>query len=59
VSASEFQELVRELHEPVLAQPRDPSADALPEDLVVKDNKPKRDKPKRRQPRNKRHGRAR
>jgi SecD/SecF fusion protein len=57
VSASEFQEMVRELHEPVVAPPRDPSADALPEDLVVKDNK--RDKPKRRQPRNKRHGRAR
>jgi SecD/SecF fusion protein len=57
VSASEFQEMVRELHEPVVAPSRDPSADALPEDLVVKDNK--RDKPKRRQPRNKRHGRAR
>jgi SecD/SecF fusion protein len=57
VSASEFQEMVRELHEPVVAPRQDPTADALPEDLVVKDNK--RDKPKRRQPRNKRHGRAR
>jgi SecD/SecF fusion protein len=57
VSASEFQDMVRELHEPVVAPRQDPAADALPEDLVVKDNK--RDKPKRRQPRNKRHGRAR
>ena len=37
---------------------RDPAADALPEDLVMKDG-PKRDKPKRRQPRIKRHGRSR
>jgi SecD/SecF fusion protein len=58
VSASEFQEMVRELHEPVIAPKRDPGADALPEDLVMKDT-PKRDKSKRRQPRNKRHGRAR
>jgi SecD/SecF fusion protein len=58
VSASEFQEMVRDLQEPVIAPERDPSADALPEDLVMKDT-PKRDKPKRRQPRNKRHGRAR
>jgi SecD/SecF fusion protein len=58
VSASEFQEMVRDLQEPVIAPRRDPAADALPEDLVVKDDK-KRDKPKRRQPRNKRHGRAR
>jgi SecD/SecF fusion protein len=58
VSASEFQEMVRELHEPVIAPKRDPGADALPEDLVMKDS-PKRDKSKRRQPRNKRHGRAR
>jgi SecD/SecF fusion protein len=59
VSASEFQEMVRELHEPVIAPRSDPTADALPEDLVMKDDKPKRDKAKRRQPRNKRHGRAR
>jgi SecD/SecF fusion protein len=59
VSASEFQEMVRELHEPVVAPKRDPTADALPEDLVMKDESKKRDKPKRRQPRNKRHGRAR
>jgi SecD/SecF fusion protein len=59
VSASEFQEMVRELHEPVVAPRQDPTADALPEDLVMKDNKAKRDKSKRRQPRNKRHGRAR
>jgi SecD/SecF fusion protein len=58
VSASEFQEMVREIHEPVAAPKADPAADALPEDLVLKDT-PKRDKPKRRQPRNKRHGRAR
>src|SRR3954451_4408215 len=58
VSASEFQEMVRDLQEPVVAPERDPSADALPEDLVMKDT-PKRDKQKRRGPRNKRHGRAR
>jgi SecD/SecF fusion protein len=58
VSASEFQEMVRELHEPVVPPKRDPTADALPEDLVMKDA-PKRDKQKRRGPRNKRHGRAR
>src|SRR4051794_6119267 len=57
VSASEFQEMVREIHTPVVPVERDPTADALPEDLVMKD-KPKRDGPKRRQ-RNKRHGRAR
>jgi hypothetical protein len=58
VSASDFQEMVRDLQEPVIAPARDPAADALPEDLVMKDA-PKRDKPKRRGPRNKRHGRAR
>jgi len=58
VSATEFQEMVREIHEPVAPAKADPAADALPEDLVLKDS-PKRDKPKRRQPRNKRHGRAR
>jgi SecD/SecF fusion protein len=59
VSASEFQEMVKELHEPVIAPKRDPAADALPEDLVMKDEPAKRNKPKRRGPRNKRHGRAR
>jgi SecD/SecF fusion protein len=58
VSATEFQEMVREIHDPVAPAKADPAADALPEDLVLKDS-PKRDKPKRRQPRNKRHGRAR
>ena len=51
--------MVRELHEPVIAPKRDPAADALPEDLVMKDEPKKRDKQKRRGPRNKRHGRAR
>jgi SecD/SecF fusion protein len=64
VSRQEFDEMVRDLH--VDAPPastataerdRDPAADADPEDLVLKDDKPKRDKPKR--PRNKRHGRSR
>jgi SecD/SecF fusion protein len=62
VSRQEFEEMVRDLH--VDAPPsttataeRDPAADADPEDLVLKDDKPKRDKPKR--PRNKRHGRTR
>ena len=60
VSASEFQEMVREIHEPVITKPEpDPAADALPEDLVLKDDAKKRDKQKRRQPRNRRHGRAR
>jgi SecD/SecF fusion protein len=62
VSPREFDEMVRDLH--VDAPPastataeRDPTADADPEDLVLKDDKSKRDKQKR--PRNKRHGRAR
>jgi SecD/SecF fusion protein len=62
VSQTEFEEMVRDLH--VDAPPsttataeRSPTADADPEDLVMKDDKPKRDKPKR--PRNKRHGRSR
>jgi SecD/SecF fusion protein len=62
VSKDEFDEMVRDLH--VDAPPsttataeRDPAADADPEDLVLKDDKPKRDKQKR--PRNKRHGRTR
>jgi SecD/SecF fusion protein len=70
VSQSEFQQLVQDIaHETAPSQvasktrakPKpqepeaDPAADALPEDLVLKDNK--RDKPKR--SRNKRHGRPR
>jgi SecD/SecF fusion protein len=62
VSKAEFDEMVRDLH--VDAPPsttataeRDPTADADPEDLVLKDDKPKREKQKR--PRNKRHGRTR
>lgn len=62
VSASEFKQLVEELHVDAppaasrasTAQERDPSADALPEDLVMKD-KPKKT-PK---PRNRNHGRKR
>jgi hypothetical protein len=54
--------MVRDLHvdEPVptpAAPERDPAADAGPEELVMKDDKPKREKQRR--PRNKRHGRAR
>jgi SecD/SecF fusion protein len=70
VSATEFEEMVRELH--VDAPPkRDPAADLDPEDVVMpkvdgrtargdgaaKPAKPKRDKQRR--PRNRRHGRAR
>jgi SecD/SecF fusion protein len=66
VSQTEFDEMVRDLH--VDSPPastataereheRDPAADADPEDVVMKDQKPKREKPKR--PRNKRHGRSR
>jgi len=65
VSQREFDDMVRDLH--VDAPPtgtatadreeRDPTADADPEDLVLKDDKAKRDKAKR--PRNKRHGRSR
>ncbi len=70
VSQTEFQQLVADIsHETAptqvasktRAKPKpkapeeDPAADALPEDLVLKDNK--RDKAKR--PRNKRHGRPR
>jgi SecD/SecF fusion protein len=60
VSRQEFDEMVQGLH---ADKPKsttaelDPTADALPEDLVMKDDKPKRDK--RRGPRNKRHGRSR
>jgi SecD/SecF fusion protein len=66
VSRQEFDAMVRDLHadtppaSTATAEPeprRDPAADADPEDLVLKDDKPKRDKPKR--PRNKRHGRSR
>lgn len=58
VSKQEFDQMVRDLH--VDAPPvatADPTADATPEDLVMKDDKPKRDKSGR--PRNKRHGRPR
>ena len=66
VSQTEFDEMVRDLHvdSPPAStataereQDRDPTADAAPEDLVMKDQKPKGEKPKR--PRNKRHGRSR
>jgi SecD/SecF fusion protein len=62
VSQREFEEMVRDLHadEPrasTATAPRDPAADADPEDLVLKDDNPKREKQKR--PRNKRHGRSR
>jgi SecD/SecF fusion protein len=65
VSQREFDEMVRDLHvdEPKASTAtadraeRDPAADADPEDLVLKDDKPKREKQKR--PRNKRHGRSR
>jgi len=66
VSQAEFDAMVSDIaHETerggvaMRAEPEpepDPTADAQPEDLVIKD-KPKRDKPKR--PRNKRHGRPR
>jgi SecD/SecF fusion protein len=65
VSQAEFDEMVRDLHvdEPRASTAtadraeRDPAADADPEDLVMKDDKPKREKQKR--PRNRRHGRSR
>ncbi len=61
VSASEFQEMVRDLHgdAPVATAPEpkaDPARDLSPDEVVMPDQ-PKRDKPKK--PRNKRHGRAR
>src|SRR4051794_4108416 len=62
VSRQEFDDMVRDLHvdappaSTATAEP-DPTADADPEDLVLKDDKTKREKPKR--PRNKRHGRGR
>ncbi|MEA2290945.1 MAG: SecD/SecF fusion protein, partial [Solirubrobacteraceae bacterium] len=61
VSKQEFDQMVRDLHvdappAPTATAERDPTADADPEDLVLKDDKAKRDKPKR--PRNKRHGRS-
>lgn len=57
VSPQEFEQMVRDLdvEAPRVPTP-DPSADATPEDLVMKD-KPKREK--RSGPRNKRHGRPR
>jgi SecD/SecF fusion protein len=62
VSRQEFDDMVRDLHvdtppSSTATAERDPTADADPEDLVLKDDKAKRDKPKR--PRNKRHGRSR
>jgi SecD/SecF fusion protein len=62
VSKSEFDAMVKDLHvdpvpAPTATRERDPAADADPEDLVLKDDKPKREKQRR--PRNKRHGRAR
>jgi SecD/SecF fusion protein len=59
VSASEFQAMVKDLQEPVIAPTRDPTADALPEDVVMDRPEKKRNGQKRRGPRNKRHGRAR
>jgi SecD/SecF fusion protein len=70
VSATEFEEMVRDLHaEPARAE-RDPAADLSPEEVVMpksdgaragtpgaRSPKPKRDKQRR--PRNRRHGRAR
>ena len=64
VSREEFDEMVRELHvddAPATTAVRDPepspSADAQPEDLVMKDEGKQRDKT--RKPKNKRHGRPR
>lgn len=71
VSQSEFEEMVRDIQHETSGAPAataadvelepepeyDPTADASPEDLVMKDDGKKRDKPKK--PRNKRHGRAR
>jgi SecD/SecF fusion protein len=60
VSPSEFKQLVEDLHADAPAAPAepelDPSADARPEDLVMKD-RPK--KPKGPKPRNRNHGRKR
>jgi SecD/SecF fusion protein len=70
VSATEFEEMVRDLHSEPAAK-RDPAADLSPEEVVMpkvdgrgargdgaaKPAKPKRDKQRR--PRNRRHGRAR
>ncbi len=57
VSKSEFDQMVRDLHtDAAPTATADPTADASPEDLVMKD-KPKREK--RKGPRNKRHGRPR
>jgi SecD/SecF fusion protein len=60
VSKTEFEQMVKDLHVDTPPEPveeRDPSADALPEDLVMKDPKQRGDKARR--PRNKRHGRPR
>jgi SecD/SecF fusion protein len=62
VSASEFKQLVEELHVDTpparsTAAELDPTADATPEDLVMKDQKAKPKKPGK--PRNRNHGRPR
>jgi hypothetical protein len=54
ISKDEFDQLVREVKEDVAPRAQaDPDADAIPEDLVMKDAK----KPKSKGPRNRRHGR--
>jgi len=59
VSATEFQELVKEIQDDATAvataPPEDTTRDLTPEELVMKDDKPKRDKSGR--SRNRRHGR--
>ncbi|MGI8557735.1 MAG: protein translocase subunit SecD [Solirubrobacteraceae bacterium] len=64
ISQSEFRALVRDLDvdQPVAveADDFDPAADALPENVVMPDERPNRAKPaKPKRPRNKRHGRNR
>jgi SecD/SecF fusion protein len=60
VGRTEFADMVRDIQDSVsptgtATTPRDEAADALPEDLVLKDDR----KPKQRKPRNTRHGRNR
>jgi SecD/SecF fusion protein len=61
VSATEFQAMVRDLHDSEVAvatkEPEDTRRDLTPDEVVMPADKPKRDKTKK--PRNKRHGRAR
>ncbi|GAC1490364.1 MAG: protein translocase subunit SecDF [Solirubrobacteraceae bacterium] len=66
ISRTEFAELVRDLdvERPVAVEPHDfdPAADALPEDVVMPNERPKQTKPpkqKQKRPRNRRHGRSR